>query len=81
MMSEREEEKKKLPFCYTYIASPQQDDLMLSGPPPDECAGGEARSRVKIVPTDLRADSLSTVPPKFRKSPQGSIPHPVSART
>ncbi|GFO46153.1 hypothetical protein PoB_007265800 [Plakobranchus ocellatus] len=41
-------------------ASPQQGDLRLSGPLSGQGAGGGARTR---VPADLRAGTLSTVPP------------------
>ncbi|GFN74529.1 hypothetical protein PoB_000103500 [Plakobranchus ocellatus] len=44
--------------------SPQQGDLRLSGPPSSWGAGGGARSRDRRAPTDLRADSLATVPPR-----------------
>ncbi|GFN76832.1 hypothetical protein PoB_000333800 [Plakobranchus ocellatus] len=44
-------------------ASPQQGDLRLSGPPSGQGAGGGARTRDRMVPADLRADSLATVPP------------------
>ncbi|GFN73746.1 hexosyltransferase [Plakobranchus ocellatus] len=43
--------------------SPQQGDLRLSGPPSGQGAGGGARTRDRMVPADLRADSLATVPP------------------
>ncbi|GFO13388.1 serine/threonine-protein kinase 32c [Plakobranchus ocellatus] len=36
----------------------------LSGPPSGQGAGGGARTRDRMVPADLRADSLATVPPK-----------------
>ncbi|GFN78078.1 hypothetical protein PoB_000458400 [Plakobranchus ocellatus] len=45
------------------IASPQQGDFRLSGPPSGQGAGGGARTRDRRVPADLRADSLATVPP------------------
>ncbi|GFO22263.1 hypothetical protein PoB_004876800 [Plakobranchus ocellatus] len=48
---------------FLYIASPQQGDLRLSGPPSGQGAGGGARTRDRKVPADLRADSLATVPP------------------
>ncbi|GFO43861.1 hypothetical protein PoB_007036600 [Plakobranchus ocellatus] len=48
---------------FLYIASPQQGDLRLSGPPSGQGAGGGARTRDRMVPADLRADSLATVPP------------------
>ncbi|GFN76900.1 hypothetical protein PoB_000340600 [Plakobranchus ocellatus] len=48
---------------FLYIASPQQGDLRLSGPPSGQDAGGGARTRDRRVPADLRADSLATVPP------------------
>ncbi|GFO35002.1 Pol polyprotein [Plakobranchus ocellatus] len=50
-------------------ASPQQGDLRLSGPPSGQGAGGGARTRDRMVPADLRADSLATVPP----TPQTSV--------
>ncbi|GFO45250.1 hypothetical protein PoB_007175500 [Plakobranchus ocellatus] len=45
------------------IESPQQGDLRLSGPPSGQGAGGGARTRDRMVPAVLRADSLATVPP------------------
>ncbi|GFO00862.1 hypothetical protein PoB_002736700 [Plakobranchus ocellatus] len=48
---------------FLYIASPQQGDLRLSGPPSGQGAGGGARTSDRRVPADLRADSLATVPP------------------
>ncbi|GFO27299.1 hypothetical protein PoB_005380400 [Plakobranchus ocellatus] len=48
---------------FLYIASPQQGDLMLPGPPSGQGAGGRARTRDRKVPADLRADSQATVPP------------------
>ncbi|GFN81095.1 hypothetical protein PoB_000760100 [Plakobranchus ocellatus] len=48
---------------FLYIASTQQGDLRLSGPPPGQSAGGSSRTRVRRVPAYLRADSLATVPP------------------
>ncbi|GFO44150.1 hypothetical protein PoB_007065500 [Plakobranchus ocellatus] len=45
------------------IASPQQDDLRLSGPPSRQDASGGARTRDRRIPADLKADSLATVPP------------------
>ncbi|GFO31116.1 hypothetical protein PoB_005762100 [Plakobranchus ocellatus] len=44
-------------------ASPQESDLMFSGPPSGESVGGGARTRDRRVPADFRADSLATVPP------------------
>ncbi|GFO14094.1 hypothetical protein PoB_004059900 [Plakobranchus ocellatus] len=46
-----------------YIACPQHGDLRLSGPPSGQGASDGARTRNRRVPADLRADSLSTVPP------------------
>ncbi|GFO19277.1 hypothetical protein PoB_004578200 [Plakobranchus ocellatus] len=46
-----------------YIASPQQCDLKLLGPPSGQGAGGKTRTRDRRVPADLRADSLTTVSP------------------
>ncbi|GFN77495.1 hypothetical protein PoB_000400100 [Plakobranchus ocellatus] len=48
---------------FLYIASPQQGDLRLSGPPSGQDAGGGARTRDRRVPADIRAESLATVPP------------------
>ncbi|GFO37238.1 hypothetical protein PoB_006374300 [Plakobranchus ocellatus] len=45
---------------FLYIASPQQGDLKLSGPPSGQGAGGGDRTRDRRVPADLRADSLAT---------------------
>ncbi|GFO13904.1 hypothetical protein PoB_004040900 [Plakobranchus ocellatus] len=44
-------------------ASPQQGDLRLSGPPSGQGAGSGARTRDRMVPADLRADSQATVLP------------------
>ncbi|GFO42546.1 hypothetical protein PoB_006905100 [Plakobranchus ocellatus] len=38
-------------------------DLKLSGTPPGQGSSGRARTRDRIVPADLRAVSLSIVPP------------------
>ncbi|GFO06094.1 hypothetical protein PoB_003259900 [Plakobranchus ocellatus] len=46
-----------------YIASPQQGDVRLSGPPSGQGAGGGARTYDRRVPADLREDSLAPVPP------------------
>ncbi|GFO44412.1 endonuclease-reverse transcriptase [Plakobranchus ocellatus] len=48
---------------FLYIASPQQGDLRLSGPPSGRGAGSGARTRDRMVPADLRADSQATVLP------------------
>ncbi|GFO30272.1 hypothetical protein PoB_005677700 [Plakobranchus ocellatus] len=48
---------------FLYIASPQQGDLRLSGPPSGQGAGSGARTRDRRVPADLRADSQATVLP------------------
>ncbi|GFN92439.1 hypothetical protein PoB_001894500 [Plakobranchus ocellatus] len=48
---------------FLYIASPQQGDLRLLGPPSGQGTGSGARTRNRRVPADLRADSLATVPP------------------
>ncbi|GFO38554.1 hypothetical protein PoB_006505900 [Plakobranchus ocellatus] len=50
-------------FEFLYIASPQQGDLRLSGPPSGQGAGSGARTRDRRVPADLRADSQATVLP------------------
>ncbi|GFO03392.1 hypothetical protein PoB_002989700 [Plakobranchus ocellatus] len=46
-----------------YIACPQHGDLRLSDPPLGQDISGGARTRNRRVPAELRADSLSTVPP------------------
>ncbi|GFN99633.1 hypothetical protein PoB_002613900 [Plakobranchus ocellatus] len=48
---------------FLYIASLQQGDLRLSGPPSGQGAGRGARTRDRRVPADLRADSQATVLP------------------
>ncbi|GFN76272.1 hypothetical protein PoB_000277800 [Plakobranchus ocellatus] len=48
---------------FLYIASPQQGDLRLSGPPSGQGAGSGARTRDRRVPADLKADSQATVLP------------------
>ncbi|GFO29742.1 hypothetical protein PoB_005624700 [Plakobranchus ocellatus] len=45
------------------MASPQQGDLRLLGPPSGRGADGEARTLDRRVPADLRSDSQATVPP------------------
>ncbi|GFN83716.1 hypothetical protein PoB_001022200 [Plakobranchus ocellatus] len=50
-------------FGFLYIASPQQGDLRLSGPPSGQGVGSGARTRDRMVPADLRADSQATVLP------------------
>ncbi|GFO31800.1 hypothetical protein PoB_005830500 [Plakobranchus ocellatus] len=45
---------------FVYIASPQQGDLRLLGPPSGQGAGGGARTRDRRVPADLREDSPAT---------------------
>ncbi|GFN75126.1 hypothetical protein PoB_000163200 [Plakobranchus ocellatus] len=50
---------------FLQVASPQQSDLRLSGPPSNQGTGGGAQTRDRRVPIDLRADSLATVPPMF----------------
>ncbi|GFO50680.1 hypothetical protein PoB_007718500 [Plakobranchus ocellatus] len=47
---------------FLYVASPQQGRLRLSSPKSGQGAGGEARTRDRKDPADIRADSLSTVP-------------------
>ncbi|GFO03847.1 hypothetical protein PoB_003035200 [Plakobranchus ocellatus] len=54
---------KSLSLSFLYIASPQQGDLRLSGPPSGQGAGSGARTRDRRVPADLRADSQATVLP------------------
>ncbi|GFO11915.1 hypothetical protein PoB_003842000 [Plakobranchus ocellatus] len=62
---------------FLYIASPQQGDLRLSGPPPGQGAGSGARTRDRRVPADLRADSQATVlpTPSRRNKKSLQIPH------
>ncbi|GFO05947.1 hypothetical protein PoB_003245200 [Plakobranchus ocellatus] len=48
---------------FLYIASPQQGDLWLLGPPSGRGASGGARTRYRRVLADLRADSQAIVPP------------------
>ncbi|GFO12485.1 hypothetical protein PoB_003899000 [Plakobranchus ocellatus] len=55
--------KGRIGLAFLYIASPQQGDLRLSGPPSGQGADGGARTRDRKVPADLRANSLATVPP------------------
>ncbi|GFO01742.1 hypothetical protein PoB_002824700 [Plakobranchus ocellatus] len=45
------------------INASQQGDLGLSGPPSGLGADGGARNLDRRIPADLRADSLTTVPP------------------
>ncbi|GFO10483.1 hypothetical protein PoB_003698800 [Plakobranchus ocellatus] len=54
---------EELSFEFLYIASPQQGDLRLSGPPPGQGADSGARTRDRRVSADLRADSQATVLP------------------
>ncbi|GFO23672.1 hypothetical protein PoB_005017700 [Plakobranchus ocellatus] len=50
-------------------ASPQQGDLRLSGTSPSQ---RKTQTRVRRVPSDLRADSLATVPsPPSRRIEEG----------
>ncbi|GFN91377.1 hypothetical protein PoB_001788300 [Plakobranchus ocellatus] len=46
-----------------WFKNTQQGDLRLSGPLSDQGAGGGARTRDRMVPSDLRVDSLASVPP------------------
>ncbi|GFO39043.1 hypothetical protein PoB_006554800 [Plakobranchus ocellatus] len=55
-------------FGFLYIASPQRGDLRLSGPPSGQGAGSGARTRDRMVPADLRADSQATVLPTPRSN-------------
>ncbi|GFN96264.1 hypothetical protein PoB_002277000 [Plakobranchus ocellatus] len=61
-------------FGLLYIASPQQGDLRLSGPPAGQGAGGGARTRDRTFPADLRADSLASVPPMPQEHQDASNP-------
>ncbi|GFO33061.1 hypothetical protein PoB_005956600, partial [Plakobranchus ocellatus] len=46
-----------------YLASPQQSDLKLLGPPSSQGADGETRTRDRRFPADLRVHSLTIVSP------------------
>ncbi|GFO12324.1 hypothetical protein PoB_003882900 [Plakobranchus ocellatus] len=50
----------RLSFRFLYMASLEQGDLRLLGPPSGQGAGGGARTRDKRAPADLREDSLAT---------------------
>ncbi|GFO00050.1 hypothetical protein PoB_002655500 [Plakobranchus ocellatus] len=63
----------KQPRGFLYIASPQQGDLRLLGPPSGRGADGGARIRDRRVPADLRADSQATEPPMPPKSHDYSL--------
>ncbi|GFN75592.1 hypothetical protein PoB_000209800 [Plakobranchus ocellatus] len=65
---------------FFYIASPQQGDLRLSGPPSGQGAGGGARTRDRRVHADLRADSLATVPPTTLQTNEEKNPIHVFSR-
>ncbi|GFN75712.1 hypothetical protein PoB_000221800 [Plakobranchus ocellatus] len=43
--------------------SPQHGDLRFLGPPTGQGAGSGARTRDRRIPADLRAESLTAVPP------------------
>ncbi|GFO13550.1 hypothetical protein PoB_004005500 [Plakobranchus ocellatus] len=45
---------------FSWIASPQQGDLRLSGLPSGRNGGNRARTRDRRVPENLREDSLAT---------------------
>ncbi|GFN93862.1 hypothetical protein PoB_002036800 [Plakobranchus ocellatus] len=45
------------------IASSEQGDLRISGPPSRQGADGRARTRKNRIPECLRVESLSTLPP------------------
>ncbi|GFO48775.1 hypothetical protein PoB_007528000, partial [Plakobranchus ocellatus] len=40
-------------YCILYLASPQQGDLRLSGPPSGQDAGGGARTRDEVYKVSL----------------------------
>ncbi|GFO49804.1 hypothetical protein PoB_007630900 [Plakobranchus ocellatus] len=54
-----------------YIASSQQGDPRLSGPPSGQGDGGGARTRDRTFPSDLSADLPATVPPTFCENKLG----------
>ncbi|GFO40915.1 hypothetical protein PoB_006742000 [Plakobranchus ocellatus] len=60
---ENNRETQDMGLSFLYIASPQQGDLRLSGPPSGQGAGSGARTRDRRVPADLRANSQATVLP------------------
>ncbi|GFO18117.1 hypothetical protein PoB_004462200 [Plakobranchus ocellatus] len=51
------------PTPNTEVASHKKVIPGFSSPPSDQGAGGGARARDRRIPADLRADSLTTVPP------------------
>ncbi|GFO11836.1 hypothetical protein PoB_003834100 [Plakobranchus ocellatus] len=59
----RETKRKGDGLVVLHPASPQQGDLRLSGPPSGRGLRGGALTRNRSVLADLRADSLTTVPP------------------
>ncbi|GFO19675.1 hypothetical protein PoB_004618000 [Plakobranchus ocellatus] len=67
--------KVKIGFWFLHRASPQRGDLRLSGPPSGQDAGGGARTRDRMIPADLRADSQASVPPtkKLRRSEKRKV--------
>ncbi|GFN89992.1 hypothetical protein PoB_001649800 [Plakobranchus ocellatus] len=56
------------PKQFLSLPSPQQGDLKRSGPPSDQGAGGGTQTRDRRFPSDLRVDSLATVPSTPRLS-------------
>ncbi|GFN83254.1 hypothetical protein PoB_000976000 [Plakobranchus ocellatus] len=64
------------------IAGPQQGVLRLSGPPSGQVVSADgARTRYKRVPAYLRADSLSTLPPKPLEDCEEVTPTHLELRT
>ncbi|GFO38272.1 hypothetical protein PoB_006477700 [Plakobranchus ocellatus] len=62
-----EEGEAEVTGWFLYMASSQQSDLRLSGPPSGQGAGDGALNRDRRVLADLGAYSLSTVPPRRPK--------------
>ncbi|GFO09869.1 hypothetical protein PoB_003637400 [Plakobranchus ocellatus] len=61
---ETERKFGKVLVCSQFTTSAKQDDLMLSGPPSGQGTGGGAQTHDRGVSTDLKADSLATLPPQ-----------------
>ncbi|GFN90399.1 hypothetical protein PoB_001690500 [Plakobranchus ocellatus] len=54
---------KRVGLGFLYVASSQQGDLRLLGPPSGQGACGGVRTLDRRVPADLRVDSPTTVSP------------------
>ncbi|GFO49858.1 hypothetical protein PoB_007636300 [Plakobranchus ocellatus] len=62
------------------VATPQQGDFRFSGRPSGQGADGGTRTHDRMVPADLRADSLATVPPMPRSSSNSQQRDPFRSR-